>query len=107
LCQIELYRDFREPSTARCSPLQQHSESRLNRIVSVTVDPKVLADVAAFTRPELFDESRSILIPVVEEGGADPIRKEDFGLLDPIHPAGEAEDLKGGTVRCKQIQSCI
>jgi hypothetical protein len=44
---------------------------------------------------------------VVEEGGADPIRKEDFGLLDPIHPAGEAEDLKGGTVRCKQIQSCI
>jgi hypothetical protein len=75
--------------------------------MSVTVDSKVLADVAAFTRLKLFDESRSVLIPMVEEGGADPVRKKDLGLLDPIRPAGEAEDLKGGIVGCNQIKSTI
>jgi hypothetical protein len=44
---------------------------------------------------------------MVDEGGADPVREKDLGLLDPIRPAGEAEDLKGGIVRCNQIQSTI
>ena len=74
--------------------------------MSVTVDAKVLADVAAFTRPKLFDESRSFLIPMVKEGGADPIRKKNFGLLDLL-PVGETENLKGWIVRCNQIQSTI
>jgi hypothetical protein len=44
---------------------------------------------------------------MVEERDAHPIRKKDFGLLDPIRPAGEAEDLKGTIIRCNQIQSSI
>src|ERR1017187_8747832 len=104
---MELLRAICEPSNFRCNPLQEHSESGLNGIMSVTVNAKVLADVAAFTRLKLFDESRSVLIPMVDEGGADPVREKDLGLLDPIRPAGEAEDLKGGIVRCNQIQSTI
>jgi len=71
--------------------------------MSVTVDAKVLAKVAAPTRLKLFDESRFVLIPKVKESSADPIRKKGLGLLDSIRPAGEAENLKGGIVRCNQI----
>jgi hypothetical protein len=43
---------------------------------------------------------------MVKEGGADPIRKKNFGLLDLL-PVGETENLKGWIVRCNQIQSTI
>jgi len=44
---------------------------------------------------------------MVEEGGAYPIPKKDFGLLDPVRLARKAEDLKGWIIRRKQIQSSI
>jgi len=39
-------------------------------MISITVDSKAVADVTAFTRLEFFDESRSTLMPMIEEGGA-------------------------------------
>jgi hypothetical protein len=107
LSQIKLCRDFCEPSAGRCIPLQEDSESGLNGRASVTVDLKALANVTAFTRPKFFDESRSVMTPMVDEGGAYTIRKKDFGLLDEVRPAGEAEDLKGWIIRCDQIQSSV
>jgi hypothetical protein len=44
---------------------------------------------------------------MIEEGGAYPIRQREFGLIDPVRLARKAEDLKGGIVRCNQIQSTI
>jgi hypothetical protein len=76
-------------------------------MISVTVDLKALADVTAFTRLKLFDESRSVLMPMIEEGGAYPIRQREFGLIDPVRLARKAEDLKGGIVRCNQIPSTV
>jgi len=91
----------------RCIPLQQHSESGLQGIASATGDLIALADVTALTRLKLFDESQSALMLMVEEGGAYPISKKDFGVLDPVRLAREAEDLKGWIIRCNQIQSSI
>jgi hypothetical protein len=107
LSQIELLRDFCEHHTARCIPLQQHSESGLNERADGAVHLKAPAGVTAFTRLQLSHESWSVPMLMVEQGGAYPIRKKDFGLLDPIRPAGEAEDLKGRIIRCNQIQSGI
>jgi hypothetical protein len=68
---------------------------------------KALANVPAFTRPEFFDESRSVMAALIDEGSAYPIREEDFGLLDAARFAGEAKDLKGWIIRCDQIQSSV
>jgi hypothetical protein len=68
---------------------------------------KALADVTAFARLKLFDESRGAVMFGVDEGGPDAIRKKNFWLLNPVRSAGEAEDLKGWIIRRNQIQSRI
>jgi hypothetical protein len=73
----------------------------------MTVDLKGLANVMSLARFKLPDESGCPLMLMVHKGRAYPIRHKDLGLLDPIRLAGVAEDLKGGLVRCNEIQSCI